>query len=249
MIFHILHILLMFLAFYVPTQTALFTTKRITMSGVRILSTSLSSLLSNLGFDNKNTKNLPVDKDNNNYAVSRQTPNVIFAPAFPTPVTSPRLIAYSTDALELLGLHVPDDSTDHAAFVTEIETYFSGNKLLPGSNPVAHCYCGHQFGNFAGQLGDGAAISLGEIVNARGERWELQLKGAGLTPYSRTADGRKVLRSSVREFLCSEAMHFLHVPTTRSASCVTSSSTVQRDPFYDGGVIDEKCTVNHDQTN
>ena len=238
------HILLMFLASYIPTQTtARYRTKYMTMSGARIISTGVSSLLSNLKFDNKNTKNLPVEKDNNNYSVSRQTPNVIFAPAVPTPVTSPRLIAYSTDALELLGLHVPVDQSAQTAFVTEMETYFSGNKLLPGSNPVAHCYCGPQFGNFAGQLGDGAAISLGEIVNARGERWELQLKGAGLTPYSRTADGRKVLRSSVREFLCSEAMYFLHVPTTRSASCITSSSTVQRDPFYDGGVIDEKCTV------
>ena len=238
-------ILLMFFASYVPTYTTAFriNKQRITMSGVRIISTSLTSLLSNLGFDNKNTKNLPVDSDNNNSHTARQTTNVIFAPAVPTPVTSPRLIAYSTDALELLGLQVPTEQTAHAAFVSEMETYFSGNKLLPGSKPVAHCYCGHQFGNFAGQLGDGAAISLGEIVNTRGERWELQLKGAGLTPYSRTADGRKVLRSSVREFLCSEAMYFLHVPTTRSASCITSSSTVQRDPFYDGGVIDEKCTV------
>ncbi len=80
---------------------------------------------------------------------------------------------------------------------------------MPGSDPAAHNYCGHQFGHFAGQLGDGAAISLGEVVNARGQRWEVQLKGAGLTPYSRAADGRKVLRSSIREFLASEAMFHL----------------------------------------
>lgn len=87
--------------------------------------------------------------------------------------------------------------------------YFAGNRLLPGSDPAAHNYCGHQFGHFAGQLGDGAAITLGEVVNVDGQRWEVQLKGAGLTPYSRAADGRKVLRSSIREFLASEAMHHL----------------------------------------
>ena len=75
---------------------------------------------------------------------------------------------------------------------------------IPGTDPAAHCYCGHQFGYFAGQLGDGAAMYLGEVINNRGERWEMQLKGAGLTPYSRTAYGRKVLRSTLREFLCSE---------------------------------------------
>jgi uncharacterized protein YdiU (UPF0061 family) len=122
------------------------------------------------------------------------------------------------------------------------EEYFSGNKLLPGSETAAHCYCGHQFGNFAGQLGDGAAISLGEVIN-KDNRYELQIKGAGLTPFSRTADGRKVLRSSVREFLCSEAMHFLHVPTTRASTLVTSSTKVQRDPFYDGNIVNEKCAI------
>lgn len=79
-----------------------------------------------------------------------------------------------------------------------------GNLEIKGAEPAAHCYCGHQFGYFAGQLGDGAAMYLGEIVNQKGERWEIQFKGAGLTPYSRTADGRKVLRSTLREFLCSE---------------------------------------------
>ena len=78
--------------------------------------------------------------------------------------------------------------------------------MIPGSETAAHCYCGHQFGVFAGQLGDGAAIYLGEVINSKNERWEIQLKGAGLTPYSRTADGRKVLRSTLREFLCSEVV-------------------------------------------
>ena len=88
--------------------------------------------------------------------------------------------------------------------------------------------------HWAGQLGDGRAITLGEIVNAAGERWELQLKGAGKTPYSRSADGRAVLRSSIREFLCSEAMHHLGVPTTRALSLVATGEQVERDMFYDG---------------
>lgn len=84
---------------------------------------------------------------------------------------------------------------------------------------------------------------LGEVVNERGERWEMQFKGAGLTPYSRQADGRKVLRSSIREFLCSEAMHFLGIPTTRAGSCVTSDTRITRDIFYDGNPIRERCTI------
>merc|ERR1712218_657383 len=86
-------------------------------------------------------------------------------------------------------------------------------------------------------------MSIAEVVNAKGERWELQLKGAGLTPYSRTADGRAVLRSSIREFLCSEAMHHLGIPTTRALSLVTSKSLAIRDIFYNGQMIREKCTL------
>lgn len=98
-------------------------------------------------------------------------------------------------------------------------------------------------GSFAGQLGDGAAIYLGEIVNSKGEHWELQLKGAGKTPYSRFSDGRKVLRSSIREFLCSEAMHGLGIPTTRAATCIVGEDTVIRDMFYDGNSKEEPCAV------
>ena len=117
---------------------------------------------------------------------------------------------------------------------TEITQVLGGNALLPGMQPYAANYGGHQFGHWAGQLGDGRAISLGEIVNADGERWELQLKGAGPTPYSRGADGRAVLRSSIREFLCSEAMYHLGAPTTRALSLVTTGESVIRDMFYDG---------------
>lgn len=216
------------------------------MKAMTSSSSTTVKLVASLVFDNRNLRDLPVDEETRN--LPRQVQNAISSRCQPTPVRSPDLIACSIDALQLLGLHITDNqqsanpSSLPEDIKTTLEEYFSGNLLLPGSETSAHCYCGHQFGNFAGQLGDGAAISLGEIINS-GERWELQLKGAGLTPFSRTADGRKVLRSSVREFLCSEAMHFLHIPTTRAATLVTSASTVQRDPFYDGGVLDEKCTI------
>lgn len=182
--------------------------------------------ITDLTFDNRNINTLPVDP--NISKKCRPVANSIFSIVEPTPVSRPVLIAASPSALDLLGLTSTDES--------ELAEYLSGNKLIPGSRPAAHCYCGHQFGNFAGQLGDGATMYLGEVLNpGTHKRWELQLKGAGKTPYSRTADGRKVLRSSVREFLCSEAMHYLGVPTTRAGTCVTSASTVQRDPMYDGG--------------
>ena len=140
----------------------------------------------------------------------------------------PELVAYSTEVAELLG--ISRQTCDSAEFV-EI---MSGNRVLPGMDPYATCYGGHQFGNWAGQLGDGRAINLGDVVNSRGERWAMQLKGAGPTPYSRTADGLAVLRSSIREFLCSEAMFHLGVPTTRALSVVTTGEEVMRDMLYDG---------------
>lgn len=123
-------------------------------------------------------------------------------------MTNPRLIAYSPDALALLGID-PPPAGETDAFEEKLASFLSGNSLPEGAATYAHCYCGHQFGGFAGQLGDGAAIYLGEVLGKDENRWELQLKGAGPTPYSRSSDGRKVLRSSIREFLCSEAMHFL----------------------------------------
>lgn len=188
-----------------------------------------------LKFDNRSFRELPVDNSDNNHP--RQVSNAIFCTVTPTPVNNPKLVAASKSALTLLGFdEVPDYNV--------LADYFSGNCKIPGSETAAHCYCGYQFGSFAGQLGDGAAISLGEVINAKSDnRWEIQLKGAGVTPYSRSADGRKVLRSTIREFLASEAMHFLHVPTTRAATCVSSDSTVARDPYYDGRVIQEKCAI------
>ena len=114
----------------------------------------------------------------------------------------------------------------------------TGNSIIENSKPFAMCYAGHQFGNWAGQLGDGRAINLGEIKN-----WAIQLKGAGPTPYSRTADGLAVLRSSIREYLCSEAMHHLGVPTTRALSLSLTGDQVLRDVLYDGNPAYEKGAI------
>ena len=114
--------------------------------------------------------------------------------------------------------------------------------MLENTNPYAMCYAGHQFGNWAGQLGDGRAINLTEVVH-NDQRWALQLKGAGETPYSRSADGLAVLRSSIREHLCSEAMYHLGVPTTRSLSLMLTGDQVLRDMLYDGNTAYEKGAV------
>jgi uncharacterized protein YdiU (UPF0061 family) len=120
----------------------------------------------------------------------------------------------------------------------EFLLYVTGNANIENSKPFAMCYAGHQFGNWAGQLGDGRAINLGEIKN-----WALQLKGAGPTPYSRTADGLAVLRSSIREYLCSEAMHHLGIPSTRSLSLSLSGDQVLRDVLYNGNPAYEKGAI------
>jgi uncharacterized protein YdiU (UPF0061 family) len=157
---------------------------------------------------------------------SRQVPAACWSYAPPTPVDSPKLLAWSEPLANALGLAVGNTE--------EVAELLAGNRLLPGMKPIAACYGGHQFGNWAGQLGDGRAISLGDMLAPDGQRWEFQLKGAGLTPYSRRADGRAVLRSSLREFVCSEAMFHLGVPTTRALALVGTGEPVMRDMFYDG---------------
>ena len=158
----------------------------------------------------------------------RQTYGVCWAKVNPSPVSKPTLLAYSSEVSQLLNLSAEDMKSE------EFLAAFAGNSLLPGMESYATCYGGYQFGNWAGQLGDGRAIGLGEVINSSGERWELQLKGAGATPYSRRGDGRAVLRSSLREFLCSEAMHHLGIPTTRALSLITTGEHIVRDMFYDG---------------
>jgi uncharacterized protein YdiU (UPF0061 family) len=179
-----------------------------------------------LRFDNAFVRDLPGDPEQG--ARVRQVDGALYSRVDPAPVAAPRLLAHSAEMAAVLGFSEADVATPEFAQV------FGGNALLDGMQPYAANYGGHQFGHWAGQLGDGRAISLGEVINAAGERWELQLKGAGLTPYSRGADGRAVLRSSVREFLCSEAMHHLGVPTTRALSLIGTGEPVLRDMFYDG---------------
>jgi serine/tyrosine/threonine adenylyltransferase len=179
-----------------------------------------------LAFDNRALRELPVDPSEEQR--SRQVFGACYSRVRPTPVKRPRTLAVAREVAALLDLDPAFVKSDEFAQV------FAGNRLLPGMEAVSACYGGHQFGNWAGQLGDGRAITLGEARNARGEYWELQLKGAGPTPYSRRADGRAVLRSSLREFLCSEAMHHLGIPTTRALCLVDTGEGVVRDILYDG---------------
>ncbi|MBA3281389.1 MAG: YdiU family protein [Acidimicrobiia bacterium] len=182
--------------------------------------------LDQLRFDNRFTRDLPADPE-----VSlrrRQVTNAAFSRQDPTPVARPHTMAWSPEVAELLGLTPELCASDDFAQV------FAGNRVPAGADPFAAAYGGHQFGSWAGQLGDGRAIALGEVLDTQGSHQTLQLKGAGPTPYSRTADGRAVLRSSIREFLCSEAMHHLGVPTTRALSLVATGDDVVRDMLYDG---------------
>ncbi len=179
-----------------------------------------------LKFDNRFIKELPGDPNPRNH--SRQVQGAFWSRVDPTPVAAPRLIAHSPEVASMLGLSEAELQS------TDMVNALSGNGTLPGMATYATVYGGHQFGNWAGQLGDGRAILLGEIIAPDQQRYELQLKGAGPTPYSRRADGRAVLRSSIREFLCSEAMHHLGVPTTRALALVQTGDRVVRDMFYDG---------------
>ena len=196
---------------------------------------SSQSQLDLLTFDNRFVRALPADPEPDNFR--RQVSAACFSRVLPTPVARPELVAYSQEVAQMLDLPPETAQTPDFAAV------FSGNRVIAGMDPHATCYGGHQFGNWAGQLGDGRAINLGDVVNSRGEHWALQLKGAGPTPYSRTADGLAVLRSSIREFLCSEAMYHLGVPTTRALSLVATGEQVMRDMLYDGNPAPEPGAV------
>lgn len=178
-----------------------------------------------LHFDNRFTNELPQDPIQKNG--QRQVHDALWSAVQPTPVKNPQILAYSPPVAAMLGLTAADMQDP------ELIQTLGGNGMLDGMTTYATRYGGHQFGHWAGQLGDGRAILLGELIH-EGKRFELQLKGAGETPYSRSADGRAVLRSSLREFLCSEAMHYLGVPTTRALSLVSTGDLVRRDMFYNG---------------
>ncbi|MFY0480443.1 protein adenylyltransferase SelO [Achromobacter marplatensis] len=157
-------------------------------------------------------------------------PAAFYTRLTPQGLNQPRLLHANADAAGLIGLDPSVLSTP------EFLSVFSGSQPLPGGDTLAAVYSGHQFGVWAGQLGDGRAHLLGEVEGPAGG-WELQLKGAGMTPYSRMGDGRAVLRSSVREYLASEAMHGLGIPTTRALALVVSDDPVMRETVETAAIV------------
>ena len=165
----------------------------------------------------------------NSYA---RLPEAFYSKLSPTCFAAPpSLISFNPAAAELIGLDPGEAKRPEFAGV------FGGSLLVPGMEPLAMLYSGHQFGVYVPQLGDGRAILLGEVRNERGEKWDLHLKGAGLTPFSREGDGRAVLRSTIREYLCSEAMHGLGIPTTRALCIVGSDDKVYREQIETGAML------------
>jgi serine/tyrosine/threonine adenylyltransferase len=189
------------------------------------LSSENWSLSEMFNITNNFVNQLPADQLETNER--RQVLGACFSKVSPTPCKNPILIAYSEEVADLLGLTKDEICSE------DFLNYFSGNKDIENAIPYAMCYGGHQFGNWAGQLGDGRAINIAD-VKVNDQDFTLQLKGAGPTPYSRSADGLAVLRSSIREFLCSEAMFHLGVPTTRALSLISTGDDVWRDIMYDG---------------
>ncbi|PWH82615.1 YdiU family protein [Algibacter marinivivus] len=187
-----------------------------------------------LNIKDKFNQELPADSILENSR--RQVSEACFSYVTPKQTAKPELLHISPEMLENLGLSKEDAKSETFLNV------FTGNEVLENTKPYAMCYGGHQFGNWAGQLGDGRAINLCEVEH-HNKNWTLQLKGAGETPYSRTADGLAVLRSSIREYLCSEAMFYLGVPTTRALSLALSGDLVMRDVMYDGNPAYEKGAI------
>ncbi|MGK0413000.1 MAG: hypothetical protein ACJA1B_001202 [Polaribacter sp.] len=180
------------------------------------------------------TENLPADKTLENSR--RQVTEAVFSFANPKKTNAPKVLHVSQEMASELG--ISEEETKSEFF----RNIFTGNEIYPNTKPFAMCYGGHQFGNWAGQLGDGRATNLFEVGHKQ-KNWKVQLKGAGETPYSRTADGLAVLRSSIREYLCAEAMFHLGAPTTRSLSLSLSGDTVLRDVLYDGNPAYEKGAI------
>jgi uncharacterized protein YdiU (UPF0061 family) len=170
----------------------------------------------------------PIAVFSNSYA---RLPEHFFARLSPTPTATPRLIEFNESLASELGIDTRGLEPDELAAV------FSGNVIPSGAEPIAMAYAGHQFGNFVPQLGDGRAILLGEVVDRNGERRDIQLKGAGRTPFSRRGDGRAALGPVLREYLVSEAMQALGVPTTRALAAVSTGEPVYRDRQLPGAVL------------
>src|SRR5882757_7431788 len=170
----------------------------------------------------------PIAVFSNSYA---RLPEHFFARLSPTTVAKPRLIKFNESLASELGLDTRALKPD------ELAAIFAGNVILPGAEPIAMAYAGHQFGNFVPQLGDGRAILLGEVVDRNGERRDLQLKGAGRTPFSRRGDGRATLGPVLREYLVSEAMHALGIAATRALAAVTTGAPVFRETPLPGAIL------------
>ncbi len=167
-------------------------------------------------------------KFNNTYA---GLPDGFFSHVRPTPLGGAHLISVNPAVAELLELDISDlHQSDRLAMLC-------GQTVLDDMQPIAQCYAGHQFGSFVPRLGDGRAIMLGEIQTSQYGKWDLQIKGSGLTPYSRDGDGRAVLRSTIREYLCSEAMHGLGIPTTRALCMIGSDEEVYREQIEKGAML------------
>ena len=179
-------------------------------------------------------KELPADSILKNSR--RQVEKACFSYATPKKTKKPEIIHVSPEVTALLGIEKKD------VISQEFTNVFTGNQIIENTQPYAMCYGGHQFGNWAGQLGDGRAINLTEVEHNK-QLWAIQLKGAGPTPYSRTADGLAVLRSSIREYLCSEAMYHLGIPTTRALSIALTGEEVLRDVLYNGNPAYEKGAI------
>src|SRR4051795_12407613 len=158
-------------------------------------------------------------------------PDRFFARLAPTPVTAPKLIRLNRELADHLGLN-----PDRLARPEGVEV-LAGRVVPDSAEPIAMAYAGHQFGHFVPQLGDGRAVLLGEIVDRHGVRRDLQLKGAGRTPFSRRGDGRAALGPVLREYILSEAMHALGIPTTRALAVVATGEPVVRETVLPGAVL------------
>jgi uncharacterized protein YdiU (UPF0061 family) len=160
-----------------------------------------------------------------------QLPERFYQKVLPAKAPQPQLLIFNKDLAEDLALSFANNSS------AELAEYFSGQKIFASANPLAMAYAGHQFGHFVPQLGDGRAILLGELTNRKGQRFDLQLKGAGRTAFSRGGDGKAALGPVLREYLVSEAMFHLGVPTTRSLAAVLSGESVQREESLPGAIL------------
>ena len=166
-------------------------------------------------------------------------PATLYTPSIPAPVVAPRLIKFNAPLATELRLQIDPRDSDHLAQV------FSGNEKLPGSQPIALAYAGHQFGSFVPRLGDGRAVLLGEARDQRGVLRDIQPKGAGRTTYSRGGDGRAALGPVLREYMVSEAMTAMGIPSTRSLAAVLTGERVRRGPSSLPGAILTRVARSH----